>query len=472
MNFQIVYPFVLQIVMKNKKLAETLLFLFEQLINTQRPSKMHSKKSFSIIELLTVIFIIMALMTLIFPVFTKLKMNARTSICKNQLRQVGVLTTSYQTDHGGYLPFLRMNDIPAPQVGNNQLYQFWNGHLLPYLNVPLKENYNRNAMVTKAGVTRYLQSQLGKAPNPPPADVFTSGWVVIDDAFRKGGYQDLKTFICPEIHQNTFDVAASIRYNGVRVPRITQISSNGGVTSNGSFGGDNDHGWSGGLPTTYLANDIFYGYRSKVNSYRVDQINDISQKALVLEGGVADPFGVGSNGEISNPYYSSTYTGGTGYIDGGDLTIDNLTRPQFHKLSYVHDTIDKFWIMPVGMWYWYWPQYGMNFNIQLEIANKFNLQFAGKASMIASQHTTSGFPGYYIVSYIDPDNGKIFKDFFDKNPVNANMNSFVPYTDDTNDYHYLTGNMNVLFGDGSVVTKDQAWLCYNRKIISLPNNNN
>ena len=433
---------------------------------------MRSKNYFSILELMTVILVILVLMTLMFPVFTKLKMNAHTAICKNQMRQVGVLTTIYQTDNRGYLPYLSMNDIPAPRIGNNQLYQYWNGHLLPYMDVPLKEKFNRHAMVTKAGVTRYLQSQLGQAINPPPDDVFTSGWVVIDDAYRKGGYQDLKTFICPEIHQNTFDVAASIRYNGVRIPRITQISSNGGVTSHGSFGGDNDHGWSGGLPTTYLANDLFYGYRSRTNSYRVDQINNISQKALVLEGGVTDSFGVGSNGEISNPYYSSTVTGGTAYVDGGDLTINNLTRPQFHKLSYVHDNMNQFWIMPVGMWSWYWPNRGMNINSQLELAYKFNLQFAGKANMIASNYTYSGFPGYYIVSYVDPENGKIFKDFFNKNPANADMNNFVPYIDEINDFHYLTGNMNVLFGDGSVVTKDQGWLSFNRKQISLANTSN
>lgn len=362
---------------------------------------------------------------------------------------------------------MNMTDIPMPTNGNNQLYQFWNGHLLPYIDVKLKENYTRHAMVTKVGVTRYLKSQLGKHANPPPDDVFTSGWVVIDDALRKGGFQDLKCFICPEVHQNTFDVAAANRYNGIKIPRITQLSSNGGVTSFGSFGGDADRGWSGGLPTSYLANDIFFGYRGKVNSYRIDQINNISEKALLLEGGVADPFGAGSNGEISAPYYSNTYTGGTGYLDGGDLTLANLFSPQFHKLSFVHDDKDKFWIMPIGMWYWYWPSFSMSENNQRDLANKFNLQFAGKASMIAGPNTTSGFPGYFIVSYIDPENGAIFKSFFDANPAGATMNKFTPYIDGQNDFKYMTGNMNVLFGDGRVETKDQSWLCENRKKIAL-----
>lgn len=432
-----------------------------------KDSIMAVKRSFSIIELMTVVFIILVLITLITPTFSKLKLNARTTLCKNQMRQIGVLTTAYQSDNNGFLPYMNMTDIPTPQTGNNQLYQYWNGHLLPYMDVNLKEKYTRHAMVTKAGVTRYLDSQLGKAPNQPPADVLTSGWAVVDDAFQKGGYQDLRAFICPEIHQNTFDVAAAIRYNGIKIPRISQISSNGGVTSIGSFGGDDDHGWSGGLPTTYLANDIFFGYRGKNNSYRADQLNGISQKAMLLEGGVADPFGAGSNGEINNPYYSATYTGGTGYIDGGDLTFTDINKPQFHKLSYVHDNIDKFWIMPVGMWYWYWPSFGMSENNQIELANKFNNHFKGKASMIAGPYTYSGFPGYYIVSTIDPENGKIFKDFFTANPAGATMNNFIPFVDEPNDYTYMTGNTNVLFGDGHVETTDQSWLCNNRKKIAL-----
>lgn len=435
---------------------------------------MSIKKSFSIVELMTVAFIILALMTLITPIFSKLKMNARSTLCKNQLRQMGALTTSYQTDNSGFLPYKSMTDIPTPHVGNNQLYQFWNGHLLPYMNVELKEKYTRHAMVTKVGVTRYLQSQLGKTENPPPADVFESGWIVIDDAFRKGGFQDLKAFICPEIHQNTFDVAAAIRYNGIKIPRITQISSNGGVTSFGSFGGDNDRGWSGGLPTTYLANDIFFGLRAEnyqvaSNSLRIDQITEISQKAFLLEGGLADPFGVSSNGAISSPYYSATHFGGNydSFGGGGDLAINNLTSPQFHKLSFVHDEIDKFWVMPVGMWSYYFPSWWMSKSAKDEIADKFNIQFAGKASMIAGGHTTSGFPGYNIISYIDPENGNVFKDFFEANPPHAALNKFIPYIDEPNDYKYLTGSMNVLFGDGSVQTKDQSWLCKSRLKIAL-----
>ena len=118
---------------------------------------------FSIIELMTVVLIVLLLMSLTIPIFVNLKLNARTIICKNNLRQMGVLITSYQSNNGSYLPndesFYRHSDgaacgyvgeckrphIPGdiPFAGgktNNSLYQNWNGHLIPYLevNLPIK----------------------------------------------------------------------------------------------------------------------------------------------------------------------------------------------------------------------------------------------------------------------------------------------------------------------------------------------
>ena len=124
--------------------------------------------------------------------------------------------------------------------------------------------------------------------------------------------------------------------------------------------------------------------------------------AILITPVITNASCVGGDGSVD-----ITVTGGTGYIDGGDLTISNLNSPQFHKLSYVHDDVDTFWIMPIGMWSWYWPNFGMNINAQRELASKFNLQFAGKASMIAGNHTYSGFPGYFIVSTVDPQNGRL-----------------------------------------------------------------
>lgn len=432
-------------------------------------------KTFSIIELMTVILIILLLISLIIPVFSNLKMNARTSLCRNQLRQMGVLINSYQTDHGGYLPndsaagayspCPLATDIPVPKKAgyydygpNNELYRNWNGHLLPYLDVYLPAKFTRFAMVTKIGTTRYHTNQLGGPANGAPANPLEYGWVVVDDALKVGGYNDLKSFICPEIHQSTFDIGASINFNGIKIPRISQLCNQGFQDQAGY-----DYSMNGGIPTTYVAHDKFFGlddyWSGPKNSYRVDQINNISKKAFLLEGG-----SIGT----------STYYGiGDTPYDGGNLssyTLDNYSP----LLSFVHDNFDKFWIMPAKVGYGgYFPNMWWGRNTRIEVVNKFNEHFAPKAYMIEGTQTSSSYDGCSIVSYVDPaEYGPIFTAFFVKNfPGTIALNPFKQYVDETNEYKFMTGNTNVLFGDGSAVTKEQAWLYNNRRLIAGPSQN-
>lgn len=457
---------------------------------------MRFKSPFSIIEMLTVVFIILLLMSLLAPTFNNLKMNARTATCKNHLRQVGSLITSYATDHGGYLPndtaipFTLSNgvrvpsDIPVPPKAgyydpgpNNNLYSNWNGHLLPYIDVNLPDKYTRYAMVTKIGSTRYLSSQLGSGQqNPPPPNVLSNGWVVIDDAFRLGGYHDLKTFICPEIHQNTFDVGAAIKFNGIKIPRIQQLCT-GGVTGFGAFSDTKgyDYGMAGGIPTTYLANSLFFGQDSiwsdtNINSYRIDQINNMANKALLLEGGVADAFGGYSYGNQSNGSIGATYySAGSSIYDGGDLSGSRLNKdmPQLHKLSFMHDNFDKFWIMQGTVSYTYWPNMWWGREARMEVVNKFNAHFAPKAYMVEDDNHSSSYKSCSIISYVDPEEyAPIFRKFFDTyTPGVVALRPFIAFTDSPNDFSYVAGNANVLFGDNSVLTKEQAWLYNNRRSI-------
>lgn len=457
---------------------------------------MRLRNPFSIIEMMTVVFIILLLMSLLIPTFQDLKMNARNSICKGQLRQIGTLITSYTTDQNGFLPNDTANpftlnnglrvpsDIPVPpkkgyyDAGpNNNLYGNWNGHLLPYIDVNLPDKYTRYAMVTKIGSTRFSSTQLGSGvENPPPANVLTNGWAVIDDAYRIGGHQDLKVFICPEIHQNTFDVGAAIKFNGIKIPRIQQLCT-GGITGFGAFSDTKgyDYGMAGGIPTTYLANSRFFGqdniYSStNINSYRIDQINEISNKAFLLEGGVADAFGGYSYGNQSNGAIGATYYNvGSTTNDGGDLSGARLNKdmPQLHKLSFMHDNYDKFWLMKGTESYTYWPNMWWGRNTRLEVIAKFNANFAPKAYMVEDDEHSSSYHSCSIISYVDPaEYAPIFKKFFDTHtPGVQSLRPFIAFTDTPNDFSYLTGNTNVLFGDGSVVTKDQAWLYNNRRSI-------
>ena len=438
---------------------------------------------FSIIEMMTVVLVVLLLISLSIPIFINLKMNAKNALCKNQLRQIGVLITSYQSGNNGYLPnddafrhhsngaicpyncgqVHYSGDIRNPDVGNNAFYQNWNGHLLPYLDIKLKDNYTRYAMVTKIGSTRFDSSQLGGPPNPSPTDIFKNGWVVVDAAYQEGGYQDLKTFICPEIHQSAFDVAVALAYNDIRIPRIAQLGPGGPKAFKDLPGFD--YGMGGGVPTTYLANTVFFGAGVGINSKRIDQIENFSQKALTIEGGIADTFGTGANGEAGGVYY--TVDGWNGkQFDGGDLSVSGIlyqTTAGIHKLSFVHDNQNEFWVMNSKLWGLYFPN--MNRDYGMDVATKFNARFAGKAYMASGTNTSGGFIGFSIVSFIYPgDNGETYKDFFTGLSI-ATPTNYLPFVDSPNAFNYLTGNMNVLFGDGSVDTKDQGWLCNNRRQI-------
>ena len=109
----------------------------------------------------------------------------------------------------------------------------------------------------------------------------------------------------------------------------------------------------------------------------------------------------------------------------------------------------------------------MNRDSAMKIASKFNFHFNGKAAMISSCQTSSGFFGFSIVSFIDPQYGDIFKYFFTANHTGVPLTNFLAFIDESNECNFLTGNMNVLFGDGSIATKDQAWMCNNRRQIAF-----
>lgn len=449
-------------------------------------SSKNTQFKFSIVEMITVVFIILLLMTLITPSFVKLKMNARTALCKNQLKQIGVLLTSYQTDNNGYFPNddaetkfdynQRISDLGRANTANNQLYSYWNGHLLPYIDTPLK-SYAREAKVAKDGLTRWRKvvGSTTTSETKPPADPTTNGWAVVDDALKKGGFNDLKVFVCPEIHNSAVDVSVMKLYNGLRIPRISQLCDYSG------FNALNNNYLGGGIPTTYLANELFFGlnnvWEASKNSYRVDQINDLNQKVLMVEGGVADPWGPNGNGEVGSPYYMiNTYSAYTG---GALLARFGKSGEHIQKLSYVHDNIEEFWIMNGAQWFsYYFPSIWGSFEWKLEFANKFNTQFEGKASMVmgSNYYSFNSTIGFDIVSYVNPyldseslAGGTIFDNFFVANPPGSSLKPFIPFVDEPNDYKYLVGNMNVLMGDNSVLTKDAGWLCNNRIKISMLN---
>ena len=393
---------------------------------------MINKKAFSIIELMTVVLIILLLISILIPTFSKIKMNARSSLCKSQLRQLGILINSYAAENGGYLPDDLKTDIAQTSLSNNEFYQGWNGHLLPYLDSGLK-SFNRSSALRKSGNVYTYDYVYGKNKGTEnPVDEIDGGWIVIKDAYEKGGFNDLKLLICPEIHANTYDIGVSNTFNGLRVPKIDDLAK--------IFPAN---GWDflgGGLPTTYLANDIFFGFSGLPKSLRLDEINSISKKAFLVEGGLA--WAKDTNNSPTYVYYS---------IKGGDLATNGISKPNtgYHKFNYVHDPIEPFWVMDRKL-----------IHDSKDIAPKFNSAFPNMATMVEAENWYD-WCWYIIISKVDPYD-KPFDSFFAANGVGP-TNPFIAFNEP--EYHYLIGNMNVLFGDGSVATKEQEWLSKNRNFF-------
>ena len=433
---------------------------------------MRTKNHFSIIEMMTVVLIVLLLMSLTIPLFVTLKQNARTAICKSQLRQIGVLMTSYASAYNGYLPNgdatnegpgnhgaeARHNDLGWSNRNYSQLYSEWNGHLLPFIDTNIKD-FTRGAKMTSDGLIRWTvydtsarfiyQGYPGATGTDQPKDPLTSGWAVVNDAYEKGGFNDLKLFICPEIHSNTYDVYVNRSFLGLKIPRM-KISE--------SFESLNFWAMGGGIPTTYLANSYFFGRNAddgpNINSLRIDELSDISHKAFLIEGGLngKEVYYRGGNG-------TNAYDLGLQVYDNGFGKEEN---DKSHKLSFVHDNHQEFWTSQQS------NAYGGRF-WSTETVAQFNTTFEGKAYMLPvfdPSHATQ----YHIVSFIDPQNGATFKPFFDSKNINATTYAQQPYTNfrlfEEPEYQYLAGNTNILFGDGSVSTKDQGWLYNNRERIA------
>lgn len=419
---------------------------------------MKIKKWFSIIELLTVVLVILLLISLLIPTLSKLKLNARSALCKSQLRQMGILFNSYASDNNGFLPNDLKSDIPrsfADVAGksveiNNEFYRNWNGHLLPYIDHGLK-NYHRAAKVRKDGEVYAYDSFKGGKGSTHPKNELDDGWIVIRDACHNGGYNDLKVFICPEIHASTFDIGISANFNGLKIPRVSDVTHYLGFT---------ELAWDylgGGIPTTYIANDVFFGfdgpYMGPQMSLKMDDIHPASSKALLIEGGLT--WARNTNGEPGYVYYR---------LAKGDLGINGMKKDEtgYHNINYVHDEPDRpFWLMEVSYYTWF-PTASSDQFSKLEIAKKFNQEFAGRASMILNSSSSHSGDNYSIISFIDPSE-KPFDAFIKTNNCRP-LTTFKLY--DELEFHYMIGSMNVLFGDGAVATKDQTWLSQNRMLIA------
>jgi prepilin-type N-terminal cleavage/methylation domain-containing protein/prepilin-type processing-associated H-X9-DG protein len=95
------------------------------------PSVRHSHRAFTLIELLVVIAIIAILASILFPVFSRARENARRSSCASNLKQIGLGMLQYSQDYDERMvPYSDQAVANTPTAG---YYFTWGQLVQPYL---------------------------------------------------------------------------------------------------------------------------------------------------------------------------------------------------------------------------------------------------------------------------------------------------------------------------------------------------
>jgi prepilin-type N-terminal cleavage/methylation domain-containing protein/prepilin-type processing-associated H-X9-DG protein len=96
-------------------------------------SKRRSPSGFTLIELLVVIAIIAILAAILFPVFQKVRENARRTACLSNTKQMALAVAMWEQDHDEFLPKAYYNDQCNGVNTGMPYYSGWDTALYPYI---------------------------------------------------------------------------------------------------------------------------------------------------------------------------------------------------------------------------------------------------------------------------------------------------------------------------------------------------
>jgi type II secretory pathway pseudopilin PulG len=212
------------------------------------------RRGFSLIELLTVVFIVFVLTTLLLPALTTGRESARRTQCTNNLRQIGLGIHNYMFDHGVIVPgrIWRGGENPCGLVPGDECQDTpWQVLLLPHM----EQN----------GIYSRINFQLGTW-GPNAAGYFT---------IPSGAVTNMSAFRCPTDGDGSFGFPSSIASASIAavVASRCNYAANWGNTTWSQ--GD----WKGQHGATHLSSP--FGHRGNL---RFEQVTDgMSQTVFVAE---------------------------------------------------------------------------------------------------------------------------------------------------------------------------------------------
>jgi prepilin-type N-terminal cleavage/methylation domain-containing protein/prepilin-type processing-associated H-X9-DG protein len=111
------------------------------------------RKGFTLIELLVVIAIIALLASILFPVFSRARENARRTTCQSNLKQIGLGMTMYAQDYDETYPkafaYGATGAFPSGGLQSNSKSQSWDVQIEPYMSQKMAYAVSKTAQLFK-----------------------------------------------------------------------------------------------------------------------------------------------------------------------------------------------------------------------------------------------------------------------------------------------------------------------------------